>query len=78
MTDKSAMQTVKPTVWIGKKGLSEEAVAEIRRQLEARKPVKVRFLRGAEMDPEDLAGRAGGKVLGVRGRTVVIGNGRGC
>ena len=72
MTDKPAMQTVKPTVWIGKKGLSDEAVAEIRRQLEARKPVKVRFLRGADMDPEELAARSGGKVLGVRGRTVVL------
>jgi RNA-binding protein len=72
MTERSPMQTVKPTVWIGKKGLSEEAVAEIRRQLEAKKPVKVRFLRGAEMDPEDLATRAGGRVLGIRGRTVVL------
>jgi RNA-binding protein len=70
------MQTVKPTVWIGKKGLSDEAVAEIRRQLEARKPVKVRYLRGAEMDPEVLAARAGGRVLGVRGRTVVLVRGR--
>jgi RNA-binding protein len=70
------MQTVKPTVWIGKKGLSDEAVAEIRRQLEARKPVKVRYLRGAEMDPEVLAARARGRVLGVRGRTVVLVRGR--
>ena len=76
MTDTSPMQTLKPTVWIGKKGPSDEAVAEIRRQLEARKPVKVRFLRGAEMDPEDLAARAGGKIIGVRGRTVVLGRGR--
>jgi RNA-binding protein YhbY len=51
-------------------------LAEIRRQLEARKPVKVRFLRGAGMDPEDLAARTGGKILGVRGRTVVIVKGK--
>ena len=76
MTDKSPMQTLKPTVWIGKKGPTDEAVAEIRRQLEAKKPVKVRFLRGAGMDPEDLAARAGGRVLGVRGRTVVLEKGR--
>ena len=76
MTDKSPMQTLKPTVWIGKKGCTPEAVAEIRRQLEKRKPVKVRFLRGAEMDPEDLAARAGARVLGVRGRTVVLEKGR--
>ncbi len=76
MTDTSPMQTVKPTVWIGKKGLSDEAVAEIRRQLEAKKPVKVRFLKGAEMNPEEIATRAGGKVLGVRGRTLVLTKGR--
>ena len=72
MTDKSPMQTLKPTVWIGKKGSTPEAVAEIRRQLESRKPVKVRFLRGAEMDPETLAAETGGEILGVRGRTLVI------
>jgi RNA-binding protein len=66
------MQTLKPTVWIGKKGCTPEAVAEIRRQLEGRKPVKVRFLRGAEMDPESLAEETGGRILGVRGRTLVL------
>jgi len=73
MTDTSPMQTLKPTVWIGKKGCTPEAMAEIRRQLGAKKPVKVRFLRGAEMDPEALAAGTGGEVLGVRGRTVVLG-----
>ena len=72
MTDKAPMQTLKPTVWIGKKGCTPEAVAEIRRQLEAKRPVKVRFLRGAEMDPEALASETGGEILGVRGRTVVF------
>jgi RNA-binding protein len=72
MTDESPMQTLKPTVWIGKKGCTPEAIAEIRRQLEGRKPVKVRFLRGAEMDPEVLAAETGGEILGVRGRTVVL------
>jgi RNA-binding protein len=66
------MQTLKPTVWIGKKGCTPEAVAEIRRQLEGRKPVKVRFLRGAEMDPEALAAGTGGEILGIRGRTLVL------
>jgi RNA-binding protein len=72
VTDRSPMQTLKPTVWIGKKGTTPEAIAEIRRQLEARKPVKVRFLRGAEMDPAALASETGGEILGVRGRTVVL------
>jgi len=72
VTDDSPMQTLKPTVWIGKKGSTPEAIAEIRRQLEARKPIKVRFLRGAEMDPEGLAAEAGAELLGVRGRMVVL------
>ena len=72
MTDESPMQTLKPTVWIGKKGSTPEAIAEIRRQLEARKPVKVRIIRGAEMDPEALAAEAGAELLGVRGRMVVL------
>jgi RNA-binding protein len=76
MTDTSPMQALKPTVWIGKKGCTPEAVAEIRRQLEGRRPVKVRFLRGAEMDPESLARETGGEILGVRGRTVVLAKGR--
>ncbi len=71
------MQTLKPTVWIGKKGNTPEAMAEIRRQLDARKPVKVRFLRGADMDPEALARETGSEVLGVRGRTVVLRKRRG-
>jgi len=72
VTDDFPMQTLKPTVWIGKKGSTPEAVAEIRRQLEARKPVKVRFLRGAEMDPDALAAETGAELVGVRGRTVVL------
>jgi len=72
MTDTSPMQTLKPTVWIGKRGCTPEVVAEIRRQLEDRKPVKIRFLKGAGMDPEALAAETGGEILGVRGRTAVL------
>ena len=77
MADKSPMQSLKPTVWIGKRGCTPEAVLEIRRQLEDRMVVKVRFLRGAEMDPERLARHSGGEILGVRGRMVVLGRRRG-
>ena len=66
------MQTLKPTVWIGKKGRTPEAIAEIRRQLDGKKPVKVRFLRGSEMDPGTLAAKTGGKILGIRGRMMVL------
>ena len=72
MTDTAPMQSLRPTVWIGKKGCNPEVTTEIRRQLESKRPVKVRFLRGAEMDPESLAAETGGEVLGVRGRTVVL------
>ncbi len=45
---------------------------EVRRQIKARKIVKVRFLRSAEMDPEALAEQTGTSLGQVRGRTVIL------
>jgi len=42
---KSKAQRLQPTVQIGKKGLSEEQVAEIKLQLKTRKLVKIKLLR---------------------------------
>ena len=53
------MQTLKPTVWIGKKGCTPEAVAEIRRQ--AALPAGVPVVGGVNLraaSPESLAGLA--------------------
>jgi RNA-binding protein len=63
---------LKPTVWIGKNGCTEVVCEEIRRQIQTRKILKVRFLRSAEMDPEYLATKTGTTLERVRGRTVIL------
>lgn len=37
-----------------------------------RKYVKIKWLRTAEIDPEEIARRAGADLVGVRGRTMVL------
>jgi RNA-binding protein len=60
------------TVWIGKKGCTESTIDEIRNQLRQRRIVKVRWLRNTDVDPEAIAARSGGRLLLVRGRTMVL------
>ena len=66
------MQELKPTVWIGKQGFSETVVHEITAQLKSRKAVKVKWLQNTEINPEDLARATGARLIGVRGRTLVL------
>ena len=56
---RESFQDIKPTVWVGKRGISSLMIDEIRRQLETRKIVKVRWLRNTEVDPEEVAASAG-------------------
>ncbi|MDD1673592.1 MAG: YhbY family RNA-binding protein [Methanomicrobiales archaeon] len=63
---------LKPTVWIGKKGCTNVVCEEIRQQIKTRKVVKVRFLRSAEMNPEELAAATNTYLLSKRGRTVIL------
>ncbi|MBS1193995.1 MAG: YhbY family RNA-binding protein [Methanomicrobiales archaeon] len=70
--DRRTIHELKPTVWIGKRGVTPEAVEEVTRQLEDRKVVKIRWLQSAEVDPSDLAARTGSEVVDIRGRTVVL------
>jgi RNA-binding protein len=63
---------LKPTVWIGKKGCTEVVCEEIRRQINTRKLIKIRFLRSAEMDPQALAAQTGTILGQVRGRTAIL------
>ncbi|MDK2974774.1 MAG: RNA-binding protein [Methanofollis sp.] len=65
-------QEIKPTIWIGKRGYSEMLIDEIKAQLKVRRYVKIRWLRTAEIDPEEIARRAGAALVGVRGRTMVL------
>jgi RNA-binding protein len=70
--EKRTVHELKPTVWIGKRGVTDEAVEEIAHQLEERKVVKIRWLHSADVDPEALAARTGSEVVDCRGRTVVL------
>jgi len=67
-----SFQDLKPTIWVGKRGITNVMVDEIRRQLKDRKIVKVRWLRNTEVDPEEVAASAGAVLLEVRGRTLVL------
>ncbi|OPX68098.1 MAG: CRS1 / YhbY (CRM) domain protein [Methanoregulaceae archaeon PtaB.Bin056] len=68
----SGMQEMKATVWIGKQGLTPTVVEELVQQLKKRHHVKVKWLRNADVDPEELARSAGAVLLEVRGRTAVF------
>lgn len=69
---RESYQDLKPTVWIGKRGITSVMTDEIRRQLKDRKVVKVRWLRNTEVDPEEIAASAGAVLVEVRGRTLVL------
>lgn len=74
---RESFQDLKPTVWVGKRGINSVMIDEIRRQLESRKIVKVRWLRNTEVDPEDVAASAGAVLVEVKGRTFVLAERRG-
>jgi RNA-binding protein len=69
---RTLMQELKPTVWIGKQGCTETIVSEVTSQLKSRKVIKVKWLQNTEIVPEELARAAGARLLGVRGRTLVL------
>jgi RNA-binding protein len=66
------MQELRPTVWIGRQGVTEKVVREVAVQLKKRHRIKVKWLRNVDADPEDLARQADATVLEVRGRTAVL------
>ena len=66
------MQDLKPTVWIGKQGCTETMIDEIVEQLKKRNLIKVKWLQNTEVDPEDVALKAGATLVEVRGRTMVL------
>ena len=70
------LHQLKATVWIGKQGCTDAIVEEIRIQLKTRPRVKIKWLRNCEIDPDEIALRAGARLLQVRGRTMVLGAGR--
>ncbi len=64
---------LKPTIWIGKQGMTETIIDEIRSQIKVRKVIKVKWLESTGVDPEEIAGKSGTILLQIRGRTMVLG-----
>ena len=67
---RESYQDLRPTVWVGKRGITNVMIDEIRRQLKDRKIIKVRWLRNTELDPAEVAASAGAVLVEVRGRTL--------
>jgi RNA-binding protein len=67
---------IDPTVHVGKEGVTEGIVEELKGQIKRKKLVKVRVLPAADMDKdavaEELAQRTGAKCVETRGFTVLL------
>lgn len=72
----AAGQRLRPTVHVGKEGVTEAVEQEILRQLRRNRLVKVRLLPSVEQDPEVVAERlvraSGAVLVELRGRTVLL------
>lgn len=69
-------QQLKPTVFVGKEGVTSRVVHELSKQLDKNKLVKAKLLQSVEGDVEDtaseLARAAGAVLVETRGRTAVF------
>lgn len=69
-------QQLKPTVYVGKEGITESVVIELVKQLKKNKLVKVKLLASVEADKEETAAQlerdASATLIEIRGRTVVL------
>ncbi len=66
------MQSLKATVWIGKKGITDSTISEIKAQIKDKRVIKIKWLRNTDLVPEDIAEMAGAKIIQKRGRTMVL------
>ncbi|MFP3984820.1 MAG: YhbY family RNA-binding protein [Candidatus Bathyarchaeia archaeon] len=75
---KHKLSSERPTIWIGKKGATQEVIDEIDNQLERTEIVKIRILRTAleEDNVEAIASRIAQQtkstLFEVRGHTLII------
>jgi RNA-binding protein len=67
-----------PTVWVGKNGVTEALLGQIRRQLEANEMIKVKVQQAPLQDAEvaeiadKIADKTRSEIVDVRGRTFTI------
>lgn len=72
------MSAERPTVWIGKHGVSNETLVEIGRQLERKEVVKARILKptieghAPRMIANEVAQRTQSATVEVRGHTFIL------
>ncbi len=75
---KREMSAEKPTIWIGKKGMSSQTMNEVSRQLDQNEIVKVKVLKAALKDEEaknvaaKIAQETDSSLIDVRGHTFVL------
>jgi len=72
--ENSGFHDLKPTIWVGKQGVSDTLISEIRGQIKVRKLIKIKWLASTDLDPVEIASESGAVLLQVRGRTMVLGD----
>ena len=69
-------QLLKPTVYIGKEGITQSVVFELTKQLKKNKLVKVKLLASVEGDMSEVAVQlvrdSASTLIETRGRTIVL------
>jgi len=69
-------QLLKPTVYVGKEGITGSVVLELTKQLKKNKLVKVKMLASVETAKEEVAEQlvrdTASTLIEIRGRTVVL------
>jgi RNA-binding protein len=75
---KRSLSDEKPTLWVGKSGVSQEFLKEVGKQLDKKEMVKVRILKSALEDGEaksiamSAAEQLGASLVEVRGHTFML------
>jgi RNA-binding protein len=75
---KSALSAEKPTVHVGKEGITAHLIAEIEKQLDAREIIKIKILKTALQETEaktlaaTVAEQAEAELVDVRGHTFML------
>ena len=68
--------SMKPLINIGKNGVTDRIVSEIKEQMKGKSIIKIRILRNAPASTADIAGEVASKtgfnLVDVRGRTAIL------
>ncbi len=69
-------QSIKPTMHVGKEGVTESVIEELKAQIKRSRLVKVKVLPSVEADKRETARKlsesAGAELIEIRGNTVVL------